>query len=251
VRPLSFGLVRCCWFEAGAGGSSRRPSHFLLLRQKKVTKEKATPLRASLRFATGNLRCSLQAGSAQTRFAQTRAALFPPEAALLGARRGEGGPVGPSLRSATNGLAARGLEQVRAYAYDRGHEHEHEHVRPRVRVRECRRERGPEAHSNLHTTQVRATARWSSNPLCACRGAQLFADKGPRVFEPKASLRGPREKRAPQVARSEAEGHAQWGRLSLVTFFGETKKVTRPPGRNPGSCLNPSAPAKQTTEVAQ
>jgi len=29
-------------------------------------------------------------------------------------------------------------------------------------------------------------------------------------------LRGPREKRAPQVARSEAKGRVQWGRL----FFG-------------------------------
>ena len=29
-------------------------------------------------------------------------------------------------------------------------------------------------------------------------------------------------------------GHGQWGRLSLVTFFGETKKVTAPPGAHPG-----------------
>jgi hypothetical protein len=49
------------------------------------------------------------------------------------------------------------------------------------------------------------------------------------------------EKRAPQVARSEAKGRAQWGRLSLVTFFGETKKVTRPPGRHPGSGLGTTA----------
>ena len=78
--------------------SPRQASHFLLLRQKKVTKEKATPLRVTLRFAAGDLRCSLQAGSAQTRFAQTRAALNPPEAALLGTRRGGGRQ--PSLRSA-------------------------------------------------------------------------------------------------------------------------------------------------------
>ena len=42
-----------------AGMCARRRSHFLLFRQKKVTKEKATPLAASLRFAAGNLRCSL------------------------------------------------------------------------------------------------------------------------------------------------------------------------------------------------
>ena len=49
VRLLRF--VRCARSKAGAGASSRQPSHFLLLRQKKVTKEKATPLRVSLRFA--------------------------------------------------------------------------------------------------------------------------------------------------------------------------------------------------------
>ena len=41
-----------------AGMCARRRSHFLLSRQKKVTKEKATPLAVSLRFAAGNLRCS-------------------------------------------------------------------------------------------------------------------------------------------------------------------------------------------------
>ena len=37
---------------------ARRRSNFLLSRQEKVTKEKATLLSASLRFAAGNLRCS-------------------------------------------------------------------------------------------------------------------------------------------------------------------------------------------------
>src|SRR5215213_1415686 len=82
-------LRRCAWFEAGAGMSSRQPSHFLLSRQKKVTKEKATPLAATLRFAAGNLRCSLFAGSAQTRCAQTARGPDPRKAALLGAARGE------------------------------------------------------------------------------------------------------------------------------------------------------------------
>ena len=41
-----------------AGVCARRRTHFLLLRQKKVSKEKATLLSVSLRFAAGNLRCS-------------------------------------------------------------------------------------------------------------------------------------------------------------------------------------------------
>ena len=54
-----------------------------------------------------------------------------------------------------------------------------------------------------------------------------------------ASLRGPRLKRAPQVARSEAEGHAQWGRLFFAYFLlAKQKKVSRLPGRVPASGLN-------------
>ena len=71
----------------GWPGVARRRLTCLLLRQKKVSKEKATLLSATLRCATGTLRCSLQAGSAQTRFAQTARGPDPPEAALLGAAR--------------------------------------------------------------------------------------------------------------------------------------------------------------------
>ena len=49
-----------------------------------------------------------------------------------------------------------------------------------------------------------------------------------------ASSAAPPPDRASQAARSEAKGHGQWGRLSLPTFFAETKKVGRPPGRTPG-----------------
>jgi hypothetical protein len=62
-----------------------RGSHFLLLRQKKVTKEKATPTIGLF------LRCSEKSGTAETRFAQTvrrSDRFFPP---LLGAN--QRGPV--------------------------------------------------------------------------------------------------------------------------------------------------------------
>ena len=50
-----------------------------------------------------------------------------------------------------------------------------------------------------------------------------------------ASSARPRETRAPQVARSEAEGRRQWGRLFFGYFLlARQKKVTRPPGRIPG-----------------
>jgi len=53
-----------------------------------------------------------------------------------------------------------------------------------------------------------------------------------------ASSARPRETRAPQVARSEAEGRRQWGRLSFAyVSLAKQRKVGRPPGRDPASEL--------------
>ena len=52
-----------------AGMCARRRTYFLLRRQKKVGKEKATPLAVSLRFAAGNLRCSRERRCRRTRCA--------------------------------------------------------------------------------------------------------------------------------------------------------------------------------------
>ncbi|PZQ69814.1 MAG: hypothetical protein DI563_19170 [Variovorax paradoxus] len=73
---------------------ARRRSPFLLLRQKKGTKEKATLLAATLRFAAGNLRRDAAGVRCRTRYA-LRAALRQLQ------RVREGTPQnGPSLRSA-------------------------------------------------------------------------------------------------------------------------------------------------------
>ena len=70
-------------------------------------------------------------------------------------------------------------------------------------------------------------------PFCMRRGAQLGADQG-RACLSEASLHAPRLKRAPQVARSAAEGRRQQGRLFFAYFLLATqKKVSRPPGRDP------------------
>ncbi len=69
--------------------SPRRATHFLLRRQEKVSKEKATRLSGSLRFAAGKLRCSIPAGGVRTRFAQTTAALDT--ASICAARPGQTG----------------------------------------------------------------------------------------------------------------------------------------------------------------
>ena len=105
----------CAWVVLSAGMCARRRSHFLLLRQKKVTKEKAAPLAVSLRFAAGSLRCSRAGRRCRTRFvrfalaAQTAAAsqftkracfaARPPHALRFSARP-EGGEVHSGHRCA-------------------------------------------------------------------------------------------------------------------------------------------------------
>ena len=70
-------------------------------------------------------------------------------------------------------------------------------------------------------------------PFWLCRGAQRRADQGCACLS-EASLRRPRPTRAPQVARSEAEGHSQQGRLSFGYFsLAKQRKVARLPGRDP------------------
>ena len=201
------------------------------LRQKKVTKEKATPLRASLRFAAGNLRCSLQAGSAQTRFAQTRAALHPPEAALLGTRRGE------------VGRAIAALGRQRPCCARPGTAHAYAHVRVRVHARE-------DVHVLVRVCSVSADLQQSRSHTphkdAPWRVEVQLPSGRSRACLSEASLRGPREKRAPQASRSEAQGCGQWGRLFFGYFLlAKQKKVTRLPGRHPGSGLGTGATLKQ------
>jgi hypothetical protein len=94
-------------------------------------------------------------------------------------------------------------------------------------------------------TQPAERSEGPSTPFCGCRGAELFADQG-RGCLSEASFRGPREKRAPQVARSAAKGRPQQGRLFFAYFLlAKQKKVSRPPGRVPAnSAPKENAPQK-------
>ena len=74
---------------------------------------------------------------------------------------------------------------------------------------------------------------------CGCLSAVSAANA--------ASSAAPPQARASQAARSVAKGHGQWGRLSLVPFFGEAKKGTAPPGAHPGQRAHAAPAKKQTT----
>jgi len=103
--------------RAGAGSSPRRASDFLLLRQKKVTKEKATPSLRPLRCATGQTcggavarcaveltsRCALRSDNyseSEHEAWALRRPCHPATAPPQAQPEGMGEQYGPSLRSA-------------------------------------------------------------------------------------------------------------------------------------------------------
>jgi hypothetical protein len=88
MNPSSIPVVVVCQQAGGCPAAS----NFLLRRQKKVTKEKATRWSGSLRFASGNLWCSTKAGSrSNSASPQTIASPDPLLPALLGPARRVGG----------------------------------------------------------------------------------------------------------------------------------------------------------------
>ena len=85
----------------------------------------------------------------------------------------------------------------------------------------CAEERsGRGARLQRSMQPLRALTRWRC--LSGAAWPRSEFDSAPRT-------------RAPQVARSAAEGRSQWGRLFFAYFLlAEQKKVGRPPGRIPG-----------------
>ncbi len=198
--------------EAVGRVSPRRASHFLLSRQEKVTKEKATPLSVSLRFATGNLRCSEKAGVRRTRSTSLRSDSCGPYPAFSCAPR----------------HSQRGSGSTRQGASLCG-------------VRECE---GPGCSSTGAERSdgplgIRGRAQRWPDPPSGCAEERSVSRIRARSCLSEASSARPRETRAPQVARSEAEGRRQWGRLFFAYFLlAKQKKVGPPPGGIPGSCLS-------------
>ncbi len=199
--------------EPLAGMCPRQGSHFLLRRQKKVTKEKATLLSASLRFATGNLRCALFAGSAQTRLSpQTARGPDPRKAVLLGAyRRASKSGTTRTRRGAS--LCESGL----SFSFGSG-----------FRFGFGRQPKDDERSETLIRSPIPTTPLYAPSSA-AGRGLARS------MSEPKASLRVAPVRRAAQVARSNAAGRRQRGRPFFGYFLSATrKKVTAPPGAHPG-----------------
>ncbi len=228
------GLAACafpeaCFLQASSAGiSPRRATYFLLLRQKKVSKEKATPLPVSLRFAPGNLRCSRLQWCCGTRFALARSAqtaaasqmtmlghvpLPKPTAvtALLGTGRG-----GPDAAHASGGgmcvSTAVFLPLPLGEGWGEG--------------------------SRLPTPLAAPAARCLRGGGCT-EGCRRFVNM-PAAFvraerAAQSELCGaPRKPRDAGLPRSEAQGSQTRGSPSFAYFSWRSKKSESPAGARPG-----------------
>ncbi len=174
-------------------------SLFFCFAKRKVSKRKGDPgccvPCASLR---GNLRCSVQTGSKTTRFAQTSFCPYPS---------------GPPLLGASTRGGSRNTEQPNTQ-------------QPNTSTEYLKKQGHALACPCLSWYFSSVPAPDPDCPLWMRRGAQVQADQGSRCLS-EASLARPRLNRAPQVARSEAEGRSNQGRLFFGDFLlAKQKKVT-------------------------
>ena len=212
--------------RAGAGGCARRRSNFLLLRQKKVTKEKATPLSASLRFASGNLRCSRPAGSRSnslrfTTLRQSRALIRWP-------LRSSAHTEGSGSRTATRAIASLG-PVLWAQAPCAGRS-----------IFGVERSDDPNGCLAVHPLLAApAAGRLRGGTRVGARVLRDLTRRGcpSGAAQQQSEFHGaPRNRPAAGLPRSAAQGSQTGGRLSFGYFsLAKQRKVPRPPGRTPGS----------------
>ena len=205
---------------------ARRRSNFLLLRQKKVTKEKATPLSASLRFASGNLRCSRPAGSRSNSL--RCASLRQSRALIRWPLRSSAHTEGCGSGTATRAIASLGpVHRVQA---------------PRTRRSACRVERSEDPNGCLAVHPLLAAP--AAGRLRGGMGveAPMLRDLTRRgcpsgAAQQQSEFHGaPRKRTAAGLPRSAAKGSQTGGRPFFGDFLSaKRKKVTAPPGAHPGS----------------
>ncbi len=227
---------------------ARQRTHFLLLRQKKVSKEKAPPSLRPLRCRYGaNLRrgaCGVppQNSLRAARFVRTAAASQSTRHARAGA---QAHPANAPPQAQPAGVGTR----TRAIASLGPHRARFALRRQQCAVRSQDRAKRSDGPTVSPLPSVRAEKRRAAG-ACVCRRTHALRALTCRsMFERSAqravsSAAAPAD-RASQVARSAAEGHAQQGRLSFGYFsLAKQRKVPRPPGRDPAPGSNLLAEAR-------
>ena len=231
---------RCLGLLAGGCPAA---THFSLLRQRKVSKRKATPLSGSLRFASGNLRCpgktGVGANSLHFVALKQRAALIPFFRGITGPdRTGQsGGGIQTAIQPNSHRaqvLAKNAIDSIAAYTGTVSAS-------------------GTFYAKALVSDPASASESAPASPVLA--GPVMIGKSGIRAARCLSRRRvcaDPRFCQSSQVARSEAQGPRQPGRLFFAYFLlAKQKKVScrrAPPGQqNPEKLTQHASKAKPAT----
>ena len=219
------------WLRPSAGMCPRRGTFFSCVAKKRRQK-KATPLSASLRFASGNLRCSRPAGSRSNSLRcaslrQSRALIrWPLRSSAHTEGMGE-----PNSQTASRAIASLGpLLWAQA---------------PRTRRSACRVERSDDPKGCLDVlgcpppVAAPAAGRLRGGMGASAPMLRHLTRRGcpSGAAQQQSEFHGaPRNRPGAGLPLRTAKGSQTWGRLSFGYFsLAKQRKVPRPPGRTPGS----------------
>jgi hypothetical protein len=199
-----------------AGMCARLRTHFSLLRQRKVSKRKATPLSATLRFATGNLRCGLRTGNRSNSLrSDNRGSFSRPNPTAQAHTEGAHGIPLVALRATLHGLPRLDAVSHTDWA------ELVEVIRPFDQLRE--------SSQRCNARRSRASSA-VPHAVVRRRVAQGWADQGSRLSERSEFERDPaqtEQRSVPEaLLRDDAFGSPSLCLLSL----GEARESEWPPG---------------------
>ncbi len=229
VVPAKAGIYGCLMGldRLLTGNSPRRATYFSLSRKRKVGKRKATPLAVSPALRSGAA-CDAQAWGGTAKLTARLRRAVRTTAASQSTKHGHASLPMPAPCPALLGTARGGGQSARTVAslglfshYRKHSEAERSDGPYRFQFpsgcAEERSGRGERMHRRMHSHR--------DLTRCGCPNG---------AAKPRSEFCGAPRTRAPQVARSEAEGRSQRGALLLPTFLVRARKVGAPPGAHPG-----------------
>jgi len=253
---MGFGFGVCSWLGYRClhllAGGSPAATHFSLLRQRKVSKRKATRLSGSLRFATGNLRCPRKTGVGANSLhfvtLKQRAALIPFFSGITGPdRTGQSGNevrtaeqpnsrrarvrVQTQTLNATNSIAGSAFAAYVRATFDAKKDSRLVATFPVLLLPPL----GEGRDGGLPESESAPASPVLSGPASAGKNGIRAA----RCLSRRRVCADPRFCRRSQVARSEAKGPRQPGRLFFGDFLLAKQKKVTCSRATPGLCPQP------------
>ena len=208
ARPTAGGryVFYECFCAAGKPGVAPAGDSLSFASPKESKQRKGDPQSGSLRCASGNLRCSKQSGSAQTRCAQTARGPNPPVSALLSPAR-TGGRRSPDIQYRHPGTDRNADESQNSKQQEKIQSHKYAPRRVLVGF----------GDSAIWMFGFPAARSLAPTPLCAKTSSAREGGSGAHMFERSEFMRTP-PALSNAVTRSAAKGLAHPARLSFAYF---------------------------------